>query len=156
MTAIMCGQAGAVAASSTREDEIGMVSRTYSHNYVSGTLAITSVTLTMNSNGDLVVTFPGGLGTTSGTPNADEWHVDNTSAGLGNDWDVRATVTSGALTSGSTAWQQLNANRAWTVTQPAAEGTTTATLTFDFRLNGTTPILVTVTGVVLTAFVAFL
>lgn len=143
------GAAGASASAEDRSDEIRLVTRSYLSTYIVKVATTVFVTLTMNRDGDLVITRDG-LGTPAGTPNSDEWHRDNTGSTLGDDWDVRATVTAGSLDSGSTAWQRLNANRAWnvTVTDFSLQN---ATLTFDFRLNGTSTILATVTGVLIQA-----
>lgn len=56
-------------------------------------------------------------------------------------YEVRATLVSGALSSGNlTVWQLLNADALWTVTQPGV-GSATATFDVEIRKSGTTTVL---------------
>jgi len=131
--------------------DIDLDARTYlaQQVYVKGVAVTATVTYRLDTDGDLTVTLsPSG----SGTPAATEWHVSNPSTGIGSDWDVRATVTSGSLTSGSVAWQQISSNRSWTKSLTSFGGSSSVTLTFEFRENGGPgTVLSTTTGVVLTA-----
>jgi hypothetical protein len=67
---------------------------------------------------------------------------------------VRVTVTSGSLTSGTTGtWLSIGSggsNRTWTVTRTTI-GTNSATVTFDFSLDGGTTTHATKSGVTITA-----
>jgi hypothetical protein len=132
----------------SRADEIGLIGGKIYRREGQGVTGVQAYR--METNGDLTETGSVGLAQ-SLAPGAGEWHVRNTIVGLGDDWEVRATVVSGSLTSGSTGiWERLNSARVWT-----REGTTatieTVTLDFDFRLFGTTTILKTVPNVVLQA-----
>lgn len=144
--------AASVALGADRSDEIRMVTRSYQASEAAKGGPPCGLTLTLNRDGDLLATGDAG-DSVSGTPNADEWHRDNTGATLGDDWDVRATLTAGTTpTTGtmSPTWQRLNANRAW-YNSATGGATKTSTITFDFRLNGETTVLATVTGVVISA-----
>lgn len=68
-------------------------------------------------------------------------------AGSAADYEVRATVTSGTLTSGTTgSWLSLGITRAWNVTRTNnAPGTDAATITVEIRLAATGTVLATVT-----------
>ena len=80
--------------------------------------------LTLNSDGSYTA-----AGVGSGT-----W----LSGGLtnGSAYDVRATLNSGALTSGTTgSWLQMSSNRVWRVGQIGV-GSGSANVTFEFRLTG--------------------
>jgi hypothetical protein len=59
-----------------------------------------------------------------------DWIAPKAAAGI--NYDVRATVTSGALSSGSTAWQSMNADRSWSVVR-GSPGTSNAALTIEIR-----------------------
>lgn len=76
------------------------------------------------------------------------------SAGAASSYDVRATLSSGALTSGTTgSWLNLGTTRSWNVTRTNnAPGTDTATLTIEIRDATSLIVLATVT-VVITATV---
>ena len=61
------------------------------------------------------------------------WVVPNGSASL---YEVRATVTSGAVTSGTTgSWLSLGTTREWTLTRDTV-GNSAVSLTIDIRLIG--------------------
>lgn len=73
-----------------------------------------TATFTMGSNGDATsvgVTTPGFVG--------NEWHNTNPNPGIGNDFQVRATLTGGVAPSSGTlnTWQTMNVNRSWTNNQ---------------------------------------
>lgn len=58
-----------------------------------------------------------------------------TGAGVGDDFWIRATVTSGALSSGTTgSWLQLSSNRSWTVAR-SFPGISSATVTFEIATD---------------------
>ncbi len=134
--------------------DIGYTARTYTANGSSDPKIQTSadVDLTFGSNGDLTVAFAGI--SNSGTPDSNDWHIDNILAGLGNDWEIRATLTSGTTptnNAGLGTWLALSSNRTWGNfrNHASGSGTTTSTLTFDFGAVGTSTALVTVTGTVI-------
>ena len=113
------------------------------------------ISFSMLSNGLISAAFTG-----SGSPSpafvAGEWHRDEPITGLGDDWDIRATVTAGLdpPDAGTVdTWLALSSNRTWGNTRTGAEGpgTDSSTITFDWRLTGTTTILATVTGTVIAA-----
>lgn len=129
-----------------RTDEIRMESGTFSADFVGAGSAIS--VLNLQANGDVL---HNGVGTLSNGLSADEWHRDNPVASLGDDWEVRATVTAGSLTSGTTgSYEALSTTRSWSKSHSATPAAT-VTLTLDFRLIASPSVLVTVTGVVLSA-----
>lgn len=67
--------------------------------------------------------------------------------GSAGDYDVRATLTSGTLTLGTTgSWLNLGTSRSWNVTRTDdAAGTTTAEMTVEIRLAATGAVLATAT-----------
>lgn len=68
------------------------------------------------------------------------------------DYDVRATVTAGSLTTGSQAWQAGNSNPTWTKEDPVSNGGfLSVTFTLEIRDASTEAILATQTGMVLRA-----
>jgi hypothetical protein len=75
-------------------------------------------------------------------------------AGAANEWEIRATVTSGSTpTSGTVgSFLALSTTREWQVAR-GTTGTSTSTLTFEWRRVGLTTIEYTTTGNVLTATV---
>lgn len=75
--------------------------------------------------------------------------------GSASDYDVRATLNSGALTSGTTgSWLNLGTTRAWNVTRTSnVPGTDSANLTIEIRLTASGTVVATAT-VVFTAEVA--
>ena len=140
--------------------DIGYTARTYTATGLLNDPKIggndADVDLTFGSNGDLTVAFVGI--SNSGTPDSNDWHVDNILAGLGDDWEIRATLTSGTTptnNAGLGTWLRLNSNRTWgNFRSQFSAGTTTSTLTFDFReFGGPGTILVTVTGTVIRAVI---
>lgn len=97
----------------------------------------------------------------SATPSvgAGEWHRDEAGAGLGDAWEVRATVTSGTdPTIGNvTDWQRLDVIVFWDNLRSDdthGVGVTTTTITLEWRLFGFTTIQKTVTGTILRAEIA--
>ena len=70
----------------------------------------------------------------------EEW---NTSTTAGSGYEVKATLNSGSLTSGTTgSWLALSSNRTWTVTDTTQDDIAqTATLTIQIRATGTTTVL---------------
>lgn len=98
-----------------------------------GVAASVTVTYSVNSNGTL-----------SGTGYAGTWNSDSTA---GSGYEVKATVTSGSLTTGTTgSWLALSSNRTWTVTDSTQDdGAEQATMTLEIRAVGTTAVLDTAT-----------
>jgi hypothetical protein len=83
-----------------------------------------------------------GFGTASSISFNDlgDWVVPNGSANL---YEVRATVNSGAVTTGTTgSWLSLGTTRTWTLTRSTV-GISSVNLTIDIRLIGGTTILAT-------------
>ncbi len=137
--------AAAAAAGPDRSDEIRLITRSYFG--TSEAPAAGSARLSFEDNGDIVVTV-GDVDQTSPAVNADEWHRDNSVSGLGDDWELRATLTSGTtpiINAGLDTWLRINTSRVW-ANNIAVEGLITSTLTFEFRLYQTTTILKTITG----------
>lgn len=72
--------------------------------------------------------------------NIGDWVIPNSAANL---YEVRATVNSGAVSSGTTGtWLSLGTTRTWTVTRTTA-GTSFVNMIIDIRLIGGTTILAT-------------
>lgn len=131
-----------------RADEIRLKSGTFGADAIGGGgLAVSS--LSLNSNGDAVHS---GIGFLTNSLQADEWHRDNPLAGLGDDWEVRATLTAGsALDSGTLgSFEALSTNRTWAMSHNAAPAKT-STLSFEFRLIAAPATTITVSNVVLSA-----
>ncbi len=131
-----------------RTDEIRLRSGTFAAELVGGGgVAVSS--LSLNSNGDAV---HNGIGFLTNSLQADEWHRDNPLAGLGDDWQVRATLTAGsALDSGTLgSFEALSANRTWAISHSAAPAKT-STLSFEFQLVADPTTTITVSNVVLSA-----
>ena len=87
-------------------DVITVPTRTITTQFVSGT---NTASVQFQSDGDIVAP--------SGTPSASlgDW-VDPKSSAPG-DYEIRATVTSGTLSSGTTnTWQALTSSRTWSIT----------------------------------------
>lgn len=87
-------------------DTIIVPTRTITTQFVSGT---NTASVQFQSDGDIVAP--------SGTPSASlgDW-VDPKSSAPG-DYEIRATVTSGTLSSGTTnTWQALTSSRTWSIT----------------------------------------
>ena len=78
-----------------------------------------------------------------------DWIVPNGAAGAA--YEARATVTAGALTTGTTgSWLALNADREWRCTR-AGVGVTTATITLEIRAAGFGTVLAAKAGIVISA-----
>lgn len=90
---------------------------------------------------------------------AGEWHRDEAGAGLGDDWEIRATVTAGTDPTAGDAldtWLRLNTIRQWDNTRlddTDGVGTTTTTLRFEWRLFGGSTIQKTVNGTIIRAVI---
>lgn len=71
-------------------------------------------------------------------------------AGSAASYDVRATLNSGALTSGTTgSWLNLGTTRSWNVTRTSnVDGTDTANLTIEIRSASSLAVLATATVVI--------
>jgi hypothetical protein len=83
-----------------------------------------------------------GFGTATSISYSDtgDWVIPNGNASL---YEVRATVNSGAVSSGTTGtWLSLGTTRTWTLTRDTA-GISSVNLTIDIRLIGGTAILAT-------------
>jgi len=77
---------------------------------------------------------------TGGTTSLGNWVVPGTSA---SNYEALVTVTSGTLTSGTSGvWQALSVTRSWSRNRTST-GITTAGITVDIRLIGTTTVLTT-------------
>lgn len=77
----------------------------------------------------------GGIGTASSILYSDigDWVIPNGNANL---YEARATLNSGAVSSGTTgSWLALSSTQTWTVTRSVV-GTSTANLTIEIRLAG--------------------
>lgn len=84
----------------------------------------------------------GGTGSAGGIvySNIGDWVLPNGSAAL---YEVRATLNSGTLTSGTTGtWLSLGTTRTWTV-ERSAVGSSSASLTIEVRLIGGSTVLAT-------------
>ena len=92
-------------------DTIIVPTRTITTQFVSGT---NTASVQFQSDGDIVAP--------SGTPSASlgDW-VDPKSSAPG-DYEIRATVTSGTLSSGTTnTWQALTSSRTWSITSSGSK-----------------------------------
>ena len=154
MTAIALGIHGASAAGGGRGAEIELVTHSFAGSIIIDPKSPVSAIgrFTLQSDGNVAEA------TQNGAPGpalvSGEWHRDEPAANLGDDWDVRATLTGGSTpdtNAGLGTWLRLDVSRTWGNTRTDAEGpgTDTSTLTLDFRLNGETDILATVTGMVI-------
>lgn len=88
----------------------------------------------------------------SGTTTLGNWVTPTGSAGAA--YEARATVTSGALTSGTTgSWLALSTTREWECYATYTGGVVveTATITVEIRRASDSVVLATATGIVLTA-----
>lgn len=67
----------------------------------------------------------------------------STSTGVGNDYEIRATVTNGTLSGGTSgSWLALSSNRQWSkIDNTQDDGPASVTLTFEIRKTGTTTVL---------------
>lgn len=84
----------------------------------------------------------GGIGSAASIIYSDlgDWVIPNGNASL---YEVRATLNSGTLSSGTTgSWLALTSTRTWTVTRSVI-GVSTANLTIEIRRIGGTTILAT-------------
>ncbi len=135
------GVAGAAAGD--RADEIRFIT----HNFTTITIDPTAgnARFTLETNGN--VSFRADEGPVPAV-NADEWHRDNPVVGLGNDWEVKATLTANtAPDSGNlNVWEALTSARAWQNNTGAVSVVKASTFTLEFRLAGTTTVLKTITG----------
>jgi hypothetical protein len=85
-----------------------------------------TATYTLESDGDVITATKGG-----GSVDAGDWIAPKTSAP--SDYEVRATLDSGTLSTGTTgSWLALTSNRTWTVTRIAV-GSETASITVEIR-----------------------
>lgn len=93
-------------------------------------------------------------GTCTNTPSTSptNWYTPTTGS-IGTGYWVRATATSGSLSSGTTgSWLQLNSARTWVRDNAGTEGTLSATLTLEIATDsGGVNIVATRTGIVLSA-----
>ena len=143
MTVAMAG-ASCMGVDGDRSDEIRLEGTRFyeaTNSFIGATIQFT-----LQSDGDVNIVRIAGSGS-SNSLDADEWHRDNPSAGLGDAWQVRATLTAGSTPSTGTmdTWLSLDTNRTWTNSQSVV-GSRLSRLTFDFRV-GTGPTLVTVSDV---------
>ncbi len=141
-----------------RSAEIEYVSHTFEGAKTDGkgeNIATGSVQL--SSNGDVAELTD--IGSPAPALAGGEWHRDESSAGLGDDWEVRATLTSGTTptsNAGLATWLRLDSNRVWgnaRIDDTHGVGTTTSTLTFEWRLFGGSTIQKTVTGTIIRAVI---
>lgn len=79
-----------------------------------------------------------------GTYTGGTWNSDS---GVGSSYEVKMTVSSGAISSGTTgSWLALSSNRSWAVTDSTQDGNAeSATLSLQIRQVGTTTVLDTAT-----------
>lgn len=159
MTAIALGNAAVSAAG-------GELDRSLEIEYIAHTLASTKVDgkgtniaqsqIGFRTDGDMnEVTNDGSPSPAIGSG---EWHRDEQTADLGDDWDIRATLTAGTNPTSGTqdSWINLGTiTRLWqNIRNDDVDGVgiTTSTLTYDWRLaGGPGTILKTVTGTILSA-----
>ena len=86
-----------------------------------------SASYTLESDGDVVATT-----TLFGASDQGDW-VDPKAAAPGT-YEVRATLNSGTLTSGTTgSWLALTSNRSWTLTQESVGAADQVDLTIEIR-----------------------
>lgn len=80
------------------------------------------------------------------------WYSPTTTS-IGDNYWVRATVTSGSLSSGTVdSWLQLNTFRAWTRQNGGIDGTLSATITLEIASDsGGSTIVASRSGIVLSA-----
>jgi hypothetical protein len=126
MTGIVMGAMGAVGASAP-----GTVTLGSSYNIVSTGSGVQSASFTLESDGDIIsATTPGG--------SVDEGDWLNPKASAPSLYEVRATVTSGSLSSGTAgSWLALTSNRTWTrLDSSAGDGANVCVLTIEIRYNG--------------------
>lgn len=96
-----------------------------------------TATYTLESDGDVISTT-----TDFGSSDQGDWITPKSAAP--SDYQVRATVVSGSLSSGTTgSWLVLTSNRSWTRSR-ATEGVDTCVLTIEIR-KGTGSVLSTAT-----------
>jgi hypothetical protein len=106
----------------------------------SGIASSETATYSINSNG----TYTGG-----------SW---NSSTTAGSGYEVKATLTSGSLTTGTTdSWLALSSNRSWSVTDSTQNNAPkSASFTLQIRATGTTTVLdsatITLTANALSSF----
>lgn len=83
--------------------------------------------LTIEADGDLVV-----YTTLSGTSDAGDWITPKAAAG--SNYEVRVSVNSGSLSSGtSDSWLSLGSSRSWGVAVSGGGGTVSANITIEIR-----------------------
>lgn len=106
------------------------------------------VTATLVASGTAVAAYilksSGDINSTVNTSTTDigDWVTPKSAAG---NYECKATVTSGSLTSGTTgSWLALTSDRSWTC-QRSTIGTRDATLSIEIRKTGTTTVLDTAT-----------
>lgn len=86
-----------------------------------------TATYTLESDGDVIrATTPGG------SVDAGDWIAPKSAAP--SDYEVRATLVSGTLSTGTTgSWLALSSNRTWTLQQVAIGTATQVSLTIEIR-----------------------
>jgi len=86
--------------------------------------------LSVESDGDVV-----SLTTSGGTIDVGDWIIPKAAAGA--NYEVRVTVNSGSLTSGTTgSWLSLGSTRSWTAYVLSGGGTVSANITVEIRRAG--------------------
>ena len=86
-----------------------------------------TATYTLESDGDVVR-----VTTTLGSADIGDWISPKASAP--SDYEVRATLNSGTLTSGTTgSWLALSSNRSWTLTRATVGAADQVNLTIEIR-----------------------
>jgi hypothetical protein len=86
-----------------------------------------TATYTLESDGDVVTATTGG-----GSVDAGDWIVPKASAP--SDYEVRATLVSGTLSTGTTgSWLALSSNRSWTLTRVVVGVADQVELTIEIR-----------------------
>lgn len=97
-----------------------------------------TATYTLEADGDIITATTAG-----GSTDAGDWIAPKAAAG-GN-YEVKATIVSGSVSSGTTgSWLALSSDRTWTRSR-VTTGTDTLVLTIEIRRTGTTTVLATCT-----------
>lgn len=98
-----------------------------------------SASYTLENDGDIIES------TGAGNADTGDWVTPKAAAGAA--YECRATITSGALTSGTTgSWLSMATTRTWTVTRTNnAAGVDTCVFTLEIRLTATGTVLDTAT-----------
>lgn len=108
---------------------VQLFSATYGHNVTTGT-AVARFDIFASGTAD---------GDETGEPNTYTWLL----AGVGADYEVRATLTSGTMGGTFNTWLNLGTNQAWANSKSSPAGTVSGTATLEIRRSGGGAILAT-------------